>query len=56
MEEAAKAHGVVCAISGDVAEALSQSAARLHPIGYEKIKGISAEIPIFGCGSGRPSE
>jgi len=47
MEEAAKAHGVVCAISGDVAEALSQSAARLHPIGYEKIKGISTEIPIF---------
>jgi adenylate cyclase len=47
MEEAAKAHGVVCAISGDVAEALSRSPPRLHPIGYEKIKGISTEIPIF---------
>jgi adenylate cyclase len=47
MEEAAKAHGVVCAISGDVACALSKSAARLHPIGHEKIKGISTEIPIF---------
>jgi hypothetical protein len=44
MEEVGKAHG---AISGDVAEALSQSAARLHPVGYEKIKGISTEIPIF---------
>jgi adenylate cyclase len=47
MEDAAKAHGVVCAISGDVAQALPQSAARLRPIGYEKIKGISTEIPIF---------
>lgn len=47
MEEAAKAHGVVCAISGDVAQALSQSAVRLHPIGYERIKGIPIEIPIF---------
>jgi len=47
MEEAAKAHGVVCAISGDVASALSEAADRLHPIGFEKIKGISAEIPIF---------
>jgi adenylate cyclase len=47
MEEAAKAHGVVCAVSGDVAQALSQSEARLHPIGYERIQGISTEIPIF---------
>ena len=47
MEEAAKTHGVVCAISGDVTGALPQSSSRLHPIGYEKIKGISAEIPIF---------
>jgi adenylate cyclase len=47
MEEAAKAHGVVCAISGDVARALSGSSSRLRPIGYEKIKGIATEIPIF---------
>ncbi len=47
MEEAAKAHHVPCAISGDVAQALAQSEDRLHLIGSEKIKGISAEIPIF---------
>ncbi len=47
MEEAAKAHGVVCAVSGDVARALSEGASRLHPIGYDRIKGISGEIPIF---------
>jgi len=47
MEEAAKAHGVACAISGDVARALSDPADRIHPIGFDKIKGISAEIPIF---------
>ena len=47
MEEAAKAHGVVCAISGDVAGALSDPSMRLQPIGYEKIKGLEAEIPIF---------
>ncbi len=47
MEEAAKAHGVACAISGDVARALPQSAARLHPIGFERMSGIEAEIPIF---------
>ncbi len=47
MEEAAKAHGVACAISGDVAQALSGSAGRLRQIGVDKIKGISAEIPIF---------
>jgi adenylate cyclase len=47
MEEAAKAHGVACAISGDVAQALSGAAGRLHLIGAERVKGISAEIPIF---------
>jgi adenylate cyclase len=47
MEEAAKEHHVRCAISGDVAEALAGSAARLHPIGSEKIKGVSAALPIF---------
>jgi adenylate cyclase len=47
MEEAAKAYGVACAISGDVAQALSGSTERLRQIGSEKIKGISTEIPIF---------
>jgi class 3 adenylate cyclase len=47
MEEAAKAHGVACAISGDLARALSEPAGRLRQIGIDKIKGISAEIPIF---------
>lgn len=47
MEEAAKAHGVACAISGDVADALSNPPTRLHPIGYERLIGVSAEIPIF---------
>ncbi len=47
MEEAAKAHGVACAVSGDVAAALSHSATGLQPIGFDRIKGISTEIPIF---------
>jgi adenylate cyclase len=47
MEEAAKAHNVTCVISGDVAEALTDHGERLFPIGYEKIRGISAEVPIF---------
>jgi class 3 adenylate cyclase len=47
MEEAAKSHGVACAISGDVAQALAGAAGHLLPIGSEKVKGISSEIPIF---------
>jgi class 3 adenylate cyclase len=47
MEEAAKVHGVACVISGDVAEALAGPPARLVPIGYEKVRGIATEIPIF---------
>jgi class 3 adenylate cyclase len=47
MEEAAKVHGIGCAISGDVARALTDAEGRLHPIGFDKIKGISTEIPIF---------
>ena len=57
MEEAAKAHNISCAISGDVAEAVDDCDKRLFPIGHEKIRGIDAEIPIFeyravgeGCG------
>ena len=47
MEEAAKAHNVACAISGDVAEALLDDDKRLLPIGREKVRGIDAKIPIF---------
>jgi adenylate cyclase len=52
MEEAAKAHGVSCVVSGDVAEALCGHA-RLVPIGHEKVRGISTEIPILEY---RPAE
>ena len=47
MEEAAKAHNLACAISGDVVEALHRDDGRLLPIGHEKIRGIDNEIPIF---------
>src|SRR5205807_9867990 len=47
MEEAAKAHNIACAISGDVAEALRDHDKRLLPIGHEKVRGIDSEIPIF---------
>src|ERR1700758_4684671 len=47
MEEAAKAHGVAGAISGDVAQALLDADGRLLPLGDEQVKGISVEIPIF---------
>jgi adenylate cyclase len=47
MEEAAKLHGVACAISSDVAEALSDNAERLYPIGSDMIKGIATPITIF---------
>jgi adenylate cyclase len=47
MEEAAKTHNVACAISGDVTAALTKQDDRLCLIGNERVKGISAEIPIF---------
>jgi adenylate cyclase len=47
MEEAAKAHNVSCAISGDVVDAVFDQDKRLSPIGHEKIRGIATEIPIF---------
>lgn len=47
MEEAAKAHNVLCVVSGDVAEALCDDDQRLRAIGHESVRGISAEIPIF---------
>lgn len=58
MEEAAKAHRIACAISGDVAAALTESAGtesagRLRQIGSDRIHGILAEIPIFEYRVGR---
>jgi len=47
MEEAAKAHNVACVISGDVVEAIDDRANRLSLIGHEKVRGISAEVPIY---------
>jgi adenylate cyclase len=47
MEEAAKAHNISCAISGDVVEAVVDHDRRLFPIGHEKIRGMVTEIPIF---------
>lgn len=47
MEDAAKAHNIVCAISGDLAQALSDGEDRLLPLGDEQLKGVSYEIPIF---------
>jgi len=49
MEEAAKARGVACVISGDVVEALLGAApsARLAALGCEKVRGVLTEIPIF---------
>lgn len=47
MEEAAKIHKVACAISGNVTAALAKQDDRLRLIGNERVKGISAEIPIF---------
>jgi len=61
MEEAAKAHDIACAISGDVARALADGEPQLLPLGDEQVKGISVEIPIFeyrvedGRVSGRPA-
>ncbi len=47
MEEAAKAHNVSCAVSGDVATALVDDDRRLRPIATEKVRGSAVEIPIF---------
>jgi adenylate cyclase len=47
MEEAAKAHNVACVVSGDVADALCEREGWLLPIGHEKVRGISSEMPIF---------
>jgi class 3 adenylate cyclase len=58
MEEAAKAHGIACAISGDVAENLLGETPRLVPIGHEKVRGSTVEIPIYEyrvAGTGCPA-
>jgi class 3 adenylate cyclase len=47
MEEAAKAHHVACAMSGDIAENLLDDGGRLVLIGHEIIRGSSTEIPIY---------
>jgi class 3 adenylate cyclase len=47
MEEAAKAHGVACAISGDVARALSDIGWRLKPLGEEAIRGVDEPILVY---------
>jgi adenylate cyclase len=47
MEEAAEEHRIRCAVFSDVAAALSGAADRLRPSGSEKIKGVSAALPIF---------
>ena len=47
MEEVAKARNVACAISGDVAENLLDDERRLIPIGHEKVRGSTVEIPIY---------
>jgi len=57
MEEAAKARGVACVISEDVVSALLRAAPnnRLVPLGYEKVRGVLTEIPIFEYRVPRPS-
>jgi adenylate cyclase len=46
MEDAARAHGVACALSAPVALALADQAA-LRPIGEERVRGISAPIAVY---------
>jgi|GEM_PF-892870 adenylate cyclase len=47
MEDAAKIHNVRCAISGDVARALADADRRLHPIGFDQLKGVSDAMSVF---------
>ena len=46
MEEAAKAHGVGCVISGDVAEALQDPVGRIRPLATETIRGLPEPMLI----------
>jgi class 3 adenylate cyclase len=45
MEEAARAHGVRCVLSGDVADALANRD-RIHHLGEEAFKGISTAVRV----------
>ena len=45
MEEAARAHGVRCVLSGAVADALANRD-RIYDIGEEAVKGISSAVRI----------
>ena len=54
MEEAAKAHGSPVRFRRCL-QALIGRDERLHRIGFEKVKGISAEIPIFEYREAEPS-
>jgi len=47
MEDAAKSHGLACAISESVAEALDRRTDRLLPIGTEPIEGLSVPMGIL---------
>ncbi len=44
-EEAARAHGVRCVLSGDIADALVNRG-RIHEIGEEAVKGISTAVRV----------
>lgn len=46
MEEAAKAHGVACVISADVARALDDRDDRLRPLAEEHVRGVDQPILI----------
>ena len=46
MEDAAKAHGVACVISGDVASALDNRDGRIAPLSNELVRGLSEPMLI----------
>ena len=47
MEDAAKAHGVACVLSGDIAAALDNRRGRIGPLSEERIRGL--KDPILIC-------
>lgn len=47
MEQAAKAHGLCCIVSGDIVAALGTRSNRLHYLGQEHVHGVSEPIPIY---------
>jgi adenylate cyclase len=46
MEDAAKAHGVSCVVSGNIAKALDNREGRIRPLGEEQIRGLSDPVEI----------